>query len=128
DGMIALDREATGEDRRHLVERFASAATARVLVGVAGSLEGFTIRAPWGGGATIARTVDAGVRIVEARRAAVDPERKVRAGLPIENRAGISRLQELGWIRSWSAPRMLRGEPIDWRPEAIWGQFAMALG
>jgi hypothetical protein len=31
-------------------------------------------------------------------------------------------------MRSWNAPRMIRGEPLNWQPERIWGQFAMALG
>ena len=128
DAMAALDREATGEDRRHLLARFATAESARVLVGDSGAVKAFTVRPPWGGGATIARSIDDGIRILEARRAGIGLERKVRAGLPIENRAGIARLRELGWIRSWNAPRMARGEPIDWRPEGIWGQFAMALG
>ena len=26
------------------------------------------------------------------------------------------------------APRLIRGEPLDWQPEAIWGQFNHALG
>ena len=126
--MGMLDRKATGEARAHLIARLASSESARVLVDENGRLSAFTIRPPWGGGATIAHTDDAGVRILQARRAAIGPERKVRAGLPLENRSGIRRLQELGWTRSWNAPRMIRGEPLDWHPEQIWGQFAMALG
>lgn len=125
--MIALDASATGEGRGHLLRRFASPTSARVLVGSTG-IDAFTVRAPWGGGATIARTEEDAVRILEARRAAVRADRLVRAGVPIENRAGIRRLETLGWKRSWNAPRMIRGEPLDWRPELIWGQFAMALG
>ncbi|HZM73192.1 MAG TPA: GNAT family N-acetyltransferase [Candidatus Polarisedimenticolia bacterium] len=126
--MSVLDREATGEARGHLLTRLASPESARVLVDENGGLSAFTIRPPWGGGATIAETEDAGTRILQARRAAIGPDRKVRAGLPLENRSGIRRLQELGWTRSWNAPRMIRGEPLDWHPEQIWGQFAMALG
>ena len=128
EAMAALDRQATGEERGHLIARFATETSARVLVGAAGTIDAFTVRAPWGGGATIARTMNDGVRILEARRAAVGPERQVRAGLPLENRAGIARLRSLGWTRSWNAPRMIRGEPIGWHPDLIWGQFAMALG
>lgn len=128
DTIAALDREATGEDRRHMISRFATETSARVLVGATGSVDAFTLRAPWGGGATIARSLEDGVRILAARRAAVGPERPVRAGLPLENAAGIERLAQLGWKRSWNAPRLIRGEPIAWRPEGIYGQFAMALG
>ena len=128
DAMATLDREATGEDRRHLLARVATAESARVLVGTSGTLDAFTVRPPWGGGATIARRIENGVRILEARRAGLGPDRKVRAGLPIENQAGVARLQELGWNRSWNAPRMIRGGALDWHPNEIWGQFAMALG
>ena len=127
DAMAALDRLATGEDRGHLLARFASPTSARVLAGSNG-IDAFAVRAPWGGGATIARTEGDAVRILEARRAAVGAHRLVRAGVPIENRAGIRRLETLGWKRSWNAPRMIRGEPLDWHPQQIWGQFAMALG
>ena len=128
DGMVALDGRATGEARGHLLTRLASPDSARVLVDETDNVIAFTIRPPWGGGATIAGTENAGARILEARRSAIGPERRVRAGLPLENRSGIRRLQELGWTRSWNAPRMIRGERLDWHPEQIWGQFAMALG
>jgi hypothetical protein len=126
--MAALDRTATGEDREHLLRALATPASTRVLTDTGGGIAGFVVRAPWGGGGSVALSLDDGVRILEARRAAVAPERLVRAGLPRENREGIRRLKELGWKRSWNAPRMIRGEPLDWRPELIFGQFAMALG
>ena len=128
EGMARLDRTATGEDRAHLLARFASLTSARVLTGPDGEVVAFSVRAPWGGGATIARAIDDAVAILEARRAVVGPERIVRAGVPRENVAGIERLKELGWRRSWRAPRLARGAPLEWRPEQIWGQFAMALG
>ncbi|MBA2315865.1 MAG: hypothetical protein H0V87_10790 [Chloroflexi bacterium] len=44
------------------------------------------------------------------------------------NRGALARLQRLGWQEAWQAPRLIRGEPLDWQPEAIWGQFNHALG
>ena len=127
DAMAALDGAATGEDRRHLLERFASPTTARVLTLNDGT-PAFVIRAPWGGGATIASSSDAAIQLLQARRASIDAARRVRAGMPAQNWVGIERLERLGWSHAYEAPRMIRGEALDWRPEAIWGQFNMALG
>jgi len=128
DAMAMLDRAATGEDRRHLLERFASPTTARVLAGTDGTPDAFVVRAPWGGGATIAASSDSAVRLLQARRASADPTHRIRAGIPAQNPAGIERLERLGWTHAYEAPRMVRGEPLDWRPGAVWGQFNMALG
>ena len=59
---------------------------------------------------------------------AAGPERRVRAGLLSENEAGLEHLLANGWTDSWRAPRLVRGDPMTWQPEAIWGQFNHALG
>jgi GNAT superfamily N-acetyltransferase len=130
-GLIALDREGTGEDRTHAITRFAAPATTRVLVNGTGDGEGveaFVIRAPWGGGATVARTPDAALRIITARRRAAGPEGRVRVGLFDENAEGMARLTEVGFRLLWSAPRMVRGDSPDWHPDWIYGQFNHAMG
>ena len=126
--IAALDAAATGEDRAHLLATFASPDTTRVLDLDDGTLGGFVVRAPWGGGATIApRIVDAEA-ILRGRRLATGTDRRVRAGLLADNAAGLDRLSATGWTEAWRAPRMVRGDPVGWRPEAIWGQFNHALG
>lgn len=128
DAMAALDAAATGEDRRHLLEAFAASDTTRVLERGGGSLGGFVVRAPWGGGATIAPDRDAALAILLARRVASGAGGRVRAGLLTENEAGLEALEAAGWHDSWRAPRLIRGEPLDWQPTSIWGQFNHALG
>jgi GNAT superfamily N-acetyltransferase len=128
DAMARLDTAATGEDRRHLLASFATPASARCLAAPDGTLRGFIVRAPWGGGATIAPDPDDAVRILQARRHAAGPDRLVRAGVLAENVVGLRRLGSIGWTEAWSAPRLARGVPLDWHPEAIWGQFSHALG
>jgi predicted N-acetyltransferase YhbS len=123
-----LDREGTGEDRAHAIRRLADSETARVVAGPDGAIEGFVIRAPWGGGATVARSADAALRIVTARRRAAGPEGRVRVGLLDENVEGLARLTEVGHRLTWSAPRMLRGDGLAWHPDWIWGQFNHAMG
>jgi GNAT superfamily N-acetyltransferase len=126
--MAALDRLATGEDRAHALRRLADPSTARVALGPDGSLAGFVVRPPWGGGATVARSIDDALAIVTARRVSSGPEGRVRVGLLEENREGRERLGFEGFRQAWSAPRMLRGDPLGWRPELIWGQFNHAMG
>jgi GNAT superfamily N-acetyltransferase len=126
--MAALDAAATGEDRAHLLRSFAAPDTARVLARDDGSLGGFVVRAPWGGGATIAPRIEDAEAILHARRVASGSAGRVRAGLLAENEAGLERLAALGWTESWQAPRLIRGEPLAWDPSAIWGQFNHALG
>ena len=128
DAIAALDRNATGEDRTHLLRAFASPATARCVIRAGGAIGGFVIRAPWGGGATIAPDPDDAATILRARRVAAGPEKRVRAGLLAENVDGIRMLLADGWTAAWEGPRLIRGEPLDWHPEAIWGQFNHAMG
>jgi GNAT superfamily N-acetyltransferase len=127
-GIERLDRQGTGEDRAHAIRRLADGESAKVVAGTRGEVDGFVIRAPWGGGATIARSPEAALRIVTARRRAAGPEGRVRVGLLDENTDGLARLTEVGFRLTWSAPRMLRGEPPIWQPDWIWGQFNHAMG
>ena len=126
--MAALDATATGEDRAHLLSAFAATATTRVLDTGDGALGGFVVRAPWGGGATIAPAADDAEAILHARRVAHGPDGHLRAGVVSENEAGLERLMAGGWAEAWRAPRLIRGDPLTWDPDAIWGQFNHALG
>ena len=127
-GMAQLSATATGEDRTHLLKAFASPETANCLVRDDGTLGGFVVRAPWGGGSTIAPRLEDAEAILHARRVGRGPEHRIRAGLVVENAAGLERLLATGWTNSWGAPRLIRGDPLHWQPEAIWGQFNHALG
>jgi len=126
--IAALDAEATGEDRFAILEAFASPISSRVAVADDGRITGFVVRAPWGGGATIAEDADTAMTILAARRRAAGPDGRVRVGILGENEIGNARFEAAGLRRIWSAPRMVRGEPLRWRPDRIWGQFNHAIG
>ena len=126
--MAALDAAATGEDRAHVLASFAAPETTRCLDRPDGALGGFVIRAPWGGGATIAPDPADGLAIAETRRAAARPDKRVRVGLIESNQEGLERLRDAGWTYSWGAPRMIRGTMPPWDANAIWGQFDHAMG
>lgn len=125
--MVALDRVATGEDRRAPIATFAAPTTTRVATN-GDEVAGFVIRAPWGGGATVARSLDHALAILEARLAAAGPERTVRCGITLDNAAGAEALQAHGWSEAWRAPRLVRGAPLHWDPTMLWGQFNHAMG
>ena len=126
--MAELSSAATGEDRTHLLAAFASPESAQCLVRDDGNLGGFVVRAPWGGGSTIAPRLEDAEAILHSRRVDHGSGQRVRAGLLEENEAGLERLLATGWTDAWRAPRLIRGDPLRWRPEAIWGQFNHALG
>ncbi len=126
--MGVLDAAATGEDRRHLLGAFAAPETTLCLDRPDGSLGGFVVRAPWGGGATIAPDPDDAMAILHARRQAAGPDKRVRVGLLADNEDGLERLAAAGWTDVWKAPRLVRGPMPDWNPGSIWGQFDHAVG
>jgi GNAT superfamily N-acetyltransferase len=128
EAMAALDAVATGEDRRHLLAAFASPESTRIVTGASDRAVGYVLRAPWGGGATIVPRVDDAMALLHARRVAAGPDRRVRAGILLENELGAAALERDGWSEAWRAPRLIRGEPLQWQPDHIWGQFNHALG
>ena len=127
DDIVALDREATGEDRSVVLRGLVDPEATRV-VAAEGHVRGFLARAPWGGGATIAPRLEDAMALVTARRIATAPGRRVRCGILLDNLAGAAALERAGWTEAWRAPRLIRGDALEWHPEHIWGQFNHALG
>ena len=127
ESILALDREATGEDRSALLLAFADPVTGRVVEGDDGTVAAFTIRSPWGGRATIATDPDAAIALLDWRRSTT-ADRQIAIGVLRDNEAGRARLADAGWTEHVGGPRFIRGEPIDWRPDWIYGQFGGALG
>jgi GNAT superfamily N-acetyltransferase len=128
EAIVALDRDATGEDRSAVLGSLAAPGTARVAVRDDGTIGGFVVRGPWGGGALIAPDPDDALRLLEWRRRRTGPDGTLAAGLLDLNEAGRDRLLAAGWTESEGPLRMARGEPLAWRPESIWGQLNGALG
>lgn len=127
--LVRLDRAATGEDRAHLFRAFLTSGSGwAVAAGPGAAPSAHLLRAPWGGGATIAADPADAVLLLDHRRAEGGPDHRLRAGLLSDNEAGLALLGSIGWREAWRAVRMVRGAPLDWRPEAIWGQFNHALG
>ena len=128
DAIVALDRYATGEDRLAVLSALVSPATTFVAIGPGGVVRGYLARAPWRGGALIAPDPDDAVRLLELRRRSTGVSGKAGAGVLASNAAGRARLRAAGWHEELGGVRMMRGEPLDWHPDAIFGQFNGALG
>jgi len=76
----------------------------------------------------IAPDPDDSLRLLERRRRATGISGKAGAGVMSGNAVGRERLHAAGWLEELGGVRMLRGAPLDWQPNAIWGQFNGALG
>ena len=128
EAIAGLDGLATGEDRRAVLESLVTPASTLVAAGPDGGVRGFLARSPWRGGALIAPDPDDALRLLDARRRSVGSRGRAGAGLLASNVVGRARLRDAGWVEERGGVRMIRGEPLDWRPDAIWGQFNGALG
>jgi GNAT superfamily N-acetyltransferase len=128
DAVLALDREATGEDRGHLLRESLGAPGATIALEPDGRIGGFEASAPWGTHPAIAFDTAAGVRLLEARRTRTAVGSDARTAIPATNRVGLTALENLGWQAERELVRMVRGAPVAWRPSAVWGQFNFAMG
>jgi GNAT superfamily N-acetyltransferase len=126
--VAALDRAATGEDRSAILRSFAEPETSRIAARPDGGIGGFVVRSPWGGKALIAPDPNDALSLLDWRRHRAPPDRRISIAVLEANTAGRDRLVRAGWEEQSGGTRMIRGEPLDWRPEAIWSQFNGALG
>ena len=126
--ILAIDAEASGEDRAHILLASADPHTGIVALGPDGRVVGFELRTPWGTHPVVAPELVDGVRLLEDRRSRTPAGAEARTALPGSNRAGLTALENLGWRSERSLVRMVRGAPIRWHPNAIWGQFNYAIG
>jgi GNAT superfamily N-acetyltransferase len=117
--VLALDREASGQDRSGFVT---SLATSGWVATCGGEVAGFHLACPWGGGPTIARDAASGLALL--RWAASMAKRPSRGpGLPEGNAAAVQYLAGLGITASRYVTRMWLGTPPAWRAEMIFGVF-----
>ena len=122
--MANVDRDATGEDRRAILEMLLPGSW---VLDDGGVLRGLLSPTVWGGAIIIAPEPDDGATLLDLRRSLAPPG-EVRISLPVNNGAGTAHLKNAGFQLRRAQPRMRRGAPLSWRPEAIWGASSSGLG
>ncbi len=128
DAIAALDRQATGEDRRPLIEAHAGGGWLLEDGGPAPSLRGFLLPTHRGNAALIAASPEDAVFLTDLHRHLSPEDGRAWAGLLSENEAGRRLLAGRGRTEWRSFPRMVRGPEPRWEPGMIWGQFNHAMG
>jgi GNAT superfamily N-acetyltransferase len=126
DRVHSLDRQATGEDRSHILDSLAGSGW---VVESEGALGGFLVSILPGGGTVVAPEIDDAVCLLDQlRHLALGRTETVHAAVPQIHESGRRGLEQLGWSPAFLTPRMLRGPTIDWDPMLIWGVLTFAYG
>lgn len=128
--LLALDRQVTAEDRSLELQKYARQYGGWVARTGRGELTGFLLQSPWGGNAIIAATPDTGRLLLGAARAlaARQGQESVTCALPESNRDGLAWLEQAGFHTARISPRLRYGEPLPWRPTAVWSRVSGAMG
>lgn len=129
DQCAALDRRATGEDRRTYLEPFAPRMA--VTSPVKGRRHdatpaGYSAQLPWGPGPIIAEDADVGSLLVR-QTLAMNP--RARIEFPDANEAGLEVVRNLGMVRVDDDLRMRLGPPLlGFRPQHVYKVLTPAVG
>ena len=116
EAVLAIDRAATGEDRRRLLTALWPAGG--LVAAGDGRPLGYHLASPWrSGGATVAPDPRAGLALLAAVRAA--PGDEVSLSVPAGNTAAVGALQSAGFAERYRTVRMHRGPRVTWDPAAL---------
>ena len=126
DRVGELDRQATGEDRRALLGPLSADGW---LLETEGRLLGFLIPIEPKCAAIVAPDPLDGACLLDLLRHLGRGRRNtLRAALLRDDEDGQLLLEQRGWGRTFEAPRMLRGQSVDWEPRFIWSLLGFAFG
>jgi ribosomal protein S18 acetylase RimI-like enzyme len=125
EAVLALDRAATGEDRRRLLA--ALWPTGGLVAAVDGRPLGYHLASPWRtGGATVAADPATGLALLDAVRATAGEE--VAISVPTGNTAAVDFLEAAGFSEVYRTIRMYRGPRVPWDPAALFGAHNLFWG
>jgi ribosomal protein S18 acetylase RimI-like enzyme len=125
EAVLALDRTATGEDRRRLLT--ALWPTGGLVAAVDGRTLGYHLASPWRpGGATIAADSGTGLALLDAVRVA--PGDEVAISVPAANAAAVGWLESAGFQERYRTIRMHRGPRVAWDPAALFAAHNLFWG
>jgi Acetyltransferase (GNAT) domain/Acetyltransferase (GNAT) family len=125
EAVLALDRKATGEDRRRLLTSLWP--TGGLVAAVDGRAVGYHLASPWRpGGATIAADPGTGLALLDAVRVA--PGDEVAISVPAANAAAVGWLASAGFRERYRTIRMHRGPRVAWDPAALFAAHNLFWG
>jgi ribosomal protein S18 acetylase RimI-like enzyme len=125
EAVLALDRAATGEDRRRLLTALWPAGG--LVAAADGRPAGYHLASPWRtGGATIAANPGTGLALLDAVRATAGQE--VAISVPTTNAAAVEFLEAAGFTEVYRTIRMYRGPRVGWDPAALFGAHNLFWG
>jgi len=126
EAVLALDRAATGEDRRRLLAALWPAGG--LVAGGAGAAPlGFQLASPWrSAGAIVAADPQAGLALLEAARRVDEDE--VSMSVPATNTRAVQALEAAGFRERYRTVRMHRGPRIPWHPTAVFAAQSLFWG
>jgi ribosomal protein S18 acetylase RimI-like enzyme len=125
EAVLALDRTATGEDRRRLLT--ALWPTGGLVAAGDGRALGYHLASPWRpGGATIAADSGTGLALLDAVRVA--PGDEVAISVPAANAAAVGWLESAGFQERYRTIRMHRGPRVAWDPAALFAAHNLFWG
>jgi GNAT superfamily N-acetyltransferase len=125
EAVLALDRTATGEDRRRLLT--ALWPTGGLVADVDGRTLGYHLASPWRpGGATIAADSGTGLALLDAVRVA--PGDEVAISVPAANGAAVGWLESASFQERYRTIRMHRGPRLAWDPAALFAAHNLFWG
>jgi GNAT superfamily N-acetyltransferase len=125
DAVLALDRAATGEDRRRLLTALWPGGG--LVAADDGPVLGYHLASPWRpGGAVVAADPGAGLALLDAVRAA--PGDQVGISVPAANLRAVRSLEAAGFAERSRTVRMHRGPRVPWDPAALFGAHNLFWG
>ncbi len=119
----ALDRWATGSDRRSMLDGLLSEAPVEVVEDGRGEVIAFGLRVGDRLGPLIARDVGAGRELVDRLEAGCTV-----AGVPLANEAAIAALEAHGFRETRRLSRMRLGPEVPTPVEALWAMASAGAG
>ncbi len=114
--VASLDREMTGEDRFQLINRFLSQAWVYAPDPSAGIRGAYLPE--FGAGLIIARDAEAGLELLKFRLG----RGETAATVPSANTAAREFLEREGFELTRTAPRMVLGNDVPWKPELLYNR------
>lgn len=132
DSLCVLDRQATGTNRKRLLEHLATAHPTNVrVVEASGSVAGYTMLRPGANatqiGPAVALTEEAGTSLGDWALSRCG-NKPAFIDVPVDNRPAIDWAQRRGLIEQRRFTRMVRGRPVEEDVNLLWASSGPEMG